>query len=98
MKALTTSSKDEMYSYADGLFLTDPIDVDVTNFSLNFTPPADVEYKLMLNREVSLADVKKQTLNLMPGFEFSWFYTGMKAQPKPIYQNDGITKKFVRDK
>ena len=41
-------SVDEMYSYAEGLFLSEPIDADTTYLSLNFTPPSDSEYKLIL--------------------------------------------------
>ena len=91
-------SVDEMYSYAEGLFLSEPIDADTTYLSLNFTPPSDSEYKLILYREVSLTDIRKQNLDQMPGFRFSWYYTGMKVKPYAKYSKYSITKMFVRDK
>ena len=107
MKALTIAkdefyrdipSIDEMYSYAEGLFLTEPINEEKTHLSLNFTPPSDREYKLILNREVTVTDIRKQNLDQMPGFRFSWHYTGMKVKPYAKYSKYSITKMFVRDK
>ena len=46
------------------------------NFDLrrNFTPPSDFK-KVILDRTVSIGDVKKQRLEVMPGFKVSWYYS-----------------------
>ena len=49
-------------------------------------------------REVSMEDVRSQTLDQMPGFRFSWYYSGMEEELKPEskYSDRKNTQAFVR--
>ena len=76
------------------------------NFDLrrNFTPPSDFK-KMILDRTVSIGDVKKQRLEVMPGFKVSWYYScypcgierirGLR-QIENKYSSRTLTKAFVR--
>ena len=102
MKALSNGNTDLMYSYSmvdgDYIFSSNPINEDQTHLSFNFTPIEEDYYELRLERQVSLGDVKKQHLNLMPGYRFSWYYSGMEVMPDAKYSDNSHSKKFVRDK
>ena len=41
-----------------------------------------------MKRKVLPADVRKQQLNLMPGFRFTWHYSGMVLEPEAEYLDD----------
>ena len=73
------------------------IDADQSIAYRNFTPP---EYsftrKFRLIRKVSFEDVEAQKLNLMPGFKFSWWYTGAEVTPESKYKDGEMEKEFVR--
>ena len=73
------------------------LDVDETHISKNFTPPEQFSYGMLSTSKVSREDVMKQTLNLMPGFRFTWYYSGMDEKPNPKYSDYGITPSFVRN-
>ena len=60
----------------------------------NSTPPE--KFQLQIARDVPIDDVKNQRLELMPGFRFSWSYSGMDFVPQPAFNNTDITKIFVR--
>ena len=45
---------------------------------------------------VTVEDVRRQKLDLMPGFRFNWYYTGMEMKPWAKYYNKTNTKAFVR--
>ena len=107
MKSLTVKEQwqgvDEMYSYVNGgdVYLYDPhnpVDEDQTYLNLNFTAPKENYYRLRLYREVFMDDVKKQNLEMMPGFRFSWYYSGIEAKPDNRFSNKDNSKMFVRDK
>ena len=54
-------------------------------------------YYIRLRRKVSLADVNSQSLDQMPGFRFSWYYSGMEeVKPEAKYKADMATQAFVR--
>ena len=53
-------------------------------------------YYISLSRDVLQADVKKQKLDLMPGFRISWHYCGIEVEPDAKYYNDARTMTFVR--
>ena len=81
--------------YMDGLgYLAD----DKTNAYTNFTPPGHTsrDYDIFFLQRVSSEVVEQQNLDLMPGFRFSWWYTGAEVTPDPIYKHDEISKYFVR--
>ena len=97
-------SMKDLSSGEDNTFLASlhkNLDDVVSHASKNFTPPYfedAYKYKyLHLRRKVTLEDVKKQKLDTMPGFRFSWHYSGMEVKPEAIYsKNQDITKLFVR--
>ena len=62
----------------------------------NFTPPGEFWRSNQLSRDVSLEDVETQRLDLMPGFRFRWWYTGAEATPDKTFEDDEISKQFVR--
>ena len=63
---------------------------------INFTQPRSMYY-IRLRRKVSLADVNSQSLDQMPGFRFSWYYSGMEeVKPESRYKDDMATQAFVR--
>ena len=71
------------------------LDADQTTAYTNFTPHGD--WKAMsLNRDVSSEEVQTQKLDAMPGFRFSWWYTGGKVTPDDTFKDDKMTKQFVR--
>ena len=89
MKGLPQGSKDTFdINYND-------LDTDHTTTYTNFTPP-HFNYNIRLLRDVSAEDVDKQKLDQMPGFRFSWWYTGAMVTPDDKYKNDELTKPFVR--
>ena len=95
MTRLATFSRDRVYMEGLGV-----LDADQTTAYTNFTPPADwTDNKYMrLTRHVSSEDVETQNLNLMPGFRFSWWYTGVEVTPADdkLYKDTELTKLFVR--
>ena len=73
--------------------------VETTRWSLVIIAP--LPRFIQFDREVISADVKRQRLNLMPGFKFSWYYSGMVVEPEETYYNVGdvgeeYTIAFVR--
>ena len=71
---------------------TDHIDTDITHINISKTnTPA-----IALQRKVLLSEVRKQKLELMPGFRFKWYYTGMEVEPSARYYHYTETRAFVR--
>ena len=73
------------------------LDDDKTTVSTNFTPPKSSR-KLILNRHVSSEEVDTMAMELgvMPGFRFSWWYTGEDVKAEPKYKDEEISKQYVR--
>ena len=61
----------------------------------NFTPNSMYSY-VSLERKVSAEEVNRQKLDLMPGFRFSWWYSGLEVTPDNKYKDDKVNKLFVR--
>ena len=77
------------------------LDADQTTAYTNFTPPGGYSnaYRVMkLQRSVSSEDVEIQKLDTMPGFRFSWWYTGIGVDliPDNRYEDEWMNKQFVR--
>ena len=53
---------------------TEFLDDDNRHFSKNYTPP-ETYTSLILKRRVTMEDVAVQSLSLIPGFRFSWYYS-----------------------
>ena len=64
------------------------INADETDFTKQYTKN-DLNYNrfLMLSRKVTMEDVRKMELKMMPGFMISWHYSGVSVQPKIAYKN-----------
>ena len=94
MTGLASGSEDRVYfSLSDGLGLH----ADQTTVYTNVTPPTSNTFRYMsLSRDVSSEDVETQKLDLMPGFRFSWWYTGAEVRPDHKYKDEEMTKQFVR--
>ena len=74
--------------------LHDP-NADQTAVYKNFTPPGIGGY-MYLTQNVSSEDVETQRLDLMPGFRFSWWYSGAEVTPDNKYKDEELNKQFVR--
>ena len=90
MKELTKESSDymqmDLWRHEDDIYYE------------NFTSPGEglyfMDFKhIELYRDVSFEEVETQDLDLMPGFKFSWWYTGTDFTPGP---NGLMHKHFVR--
>ena len=67
----------------------------LTTAYTNYTSPDYYRY-MWLTRVVSSEEVESQKLNMMPGFRFSWWYSGAEVTPDNKYKNTEITQQFVR--
>ena len=70
---------------------------EVISTSYNITELGDTFVSTMLDRDVTLDDVKKQRLNVMPGFRVTWHYLGMEVEPWAEYHDSSETLPFVRN-
>ena len=72
------------------------INADLNNLSEKYSPRT--YYELTFKRKVTKKDIMKQKINLMPGFRFNWYYSGLEVVPEAIdsYLTDTKTKAFVR--
>ena len=72
---------------------------EMKHFTKNFTPPLPGRDKLRYihhtRSDIILPDVRKQHLQLMPGFKVSWFYSGVEAESEAKF-NEGVMMIFVR--
>ena len=71
------------------------LDANLTTFYTNFTYPSHIKY-LFLTRDVSSEDVETQRLDVMPGFRFSWWYSGAEVTSDNRFKDEEMTKQFVR--
>ena len=92
MTGLASGSEDRIKL---GRFWNKYLDADQTTAYTNFTPPVSREF-MSLWRDVSLDDVETQKLDLMPGFKFTWWYSGAEVTPDNRYKDEEMTKQFVR--
>ena len=79
----------------DQLDIGPNINVENSHTIKNFT--TSYWQSMKLSREVIQKDVEKQNLNFMPGFKFTWYYSGLnEVQPDPKYSDYYHTKSYVR--
>ena len=90
LKDLETG-KEKFYLYGRGY-----IDADEKHIHKIYSPPGYNERYINLVRDVSFDEVRKQKLDQMPGFRFSWYYTGVEVEFPPKYSRFDVTKAFVR--
>ena len=60
--------------------------------SKNHTPPGYYQ-KIRLERKVSQEDIMKQELSLMPGFRFTWHYSGTEVELEDLFDNNAFVRK-----
>ena len=75
---------------------------DKPNFAYNYSLPKEFEKNILLERSDmqnadAQASVKRQKLNLMPGFRLTWNYHGMGVNSMVPHYNDTISRAFVRN-
>ena len=93
MIGLSTGSQD---NFDFDMNLEDLLDADQTTVYTNFTPPG-LFRTLSLERDVSSEEVNQQKLDVMPGFRFSWWYSGVpEITPDNGFKYYEHTKLFVR--
>ena len=63
--------------------------------SKNYTPPGSPKY-LTLQREVTMEDLKKQEMDMMPGFKVTWHYYGKEMNLDGQYRSP-YSRPFVRN-
>ena len=64
--------------------------------SKNFTPPRNEWRYIQSARDVTFEEVENIKMDMMPGFKFRWWYTGVEITPETKYKDDEINKQFVR--
>ena len=82
------------------IFQADEEDIPYDKSTRNYTPPlpspSQNMYYFAHERYVDIEDVEKQVLDKMPGFRFTWYYSGIEIEPVAKYAHEDITKAFVR--
>ena len=68
---------------------------EVTSVYKNFTPGAMVR-TVKLTRKIKSTEIVNIKMDKMPGFQFSWWYTGSEVTPDPRYWSDGLNPVFRR--
>ena len=75
--------------------------VEISQKSYNYSPLTEDMYPMLFRRQVLMADVRKQKLSLMPGFRFTWHYSGMEVESEATFYNDTTrypnTMAFIRN-
>ena len=73
-----------------------PVGADQTSLYTNLSMDPYGSKRIELARDVSAEEVEAQKLVGMPGFRFSWWYTGIKVIPDHKYKYSKNTRQFVR--
>ena len=81
--------------------------MDMKHTIMNFTPPLNKPVDeddpckncrfMRLKRKIIDSDVKRQKLDTMPGFRFTWYYSGVEVEPEASYLYKSNTKAFIRN-
>jgi len=73
---------------------------ELTFINRSFTPPRYYSRPFgLIKRDVATSDIDTAIMDLMPGFKFSWFYTGIQfpLEPEPLFYHEGeIYIEFVK--
>ena len=76
------------------------IDANKINIYKNITPPirkSGTDYRHIEQRSYSTArEIAALKMEMMPGFRFSWWYTGKNLEPETKYLDRSLTKLFIR--
>ena len=94
MTGFEFGSKDRVYMDGFDSYLDD----DKTTFYANFTPAPGKSRRISISRNVRSEEVDKLKMDMMPGFRFSWWYTGTEVAPDKTftYNTYEYNKHFTR--
>ena len=70
--------------------------IHLSHLNKSYTPPGKLQ-QIRLFRKMVPSDVRKQKLELMPGFKLYWNYSGVKVEKLAKYYNAKNTKAYVRN-
>ena len=91
MTGLDSGIKDEVSMSRLG-----DLEANQTTAYRNFTPPS-YEKQIKLSRDVTSDEVDRMKLKIMPGFRFSWWYTGeTDVKLDALHKDREVNKNFVR--
>ena len=88
MKESAWESTDHVFIHTFGY-----MSAESTTAYTNFTPPTFYR-NIRLTRKISYENVKKQKLDKMPGFRFSWWYSGEEVIPEQKFKDEENNKNF----
>ena len=70
--------------------------IHFSHLTKNYAPPGKLQ-QIRLFRKMVPSDVRKQKLEIMPGFKLNWNYSGVEVEKFAKYYNAKNTKAFVRN-
>ena len=73
------------------------LETSQNRYNYNYTPPTRSTYYISLYRKVLPVEMEKQKLSQMPGFRYTWRYSGMEVEPEADFTNHPITMAFIRN-
>ena len=73
-----------------------PVGSDLTSLYRNISMDPYESKTIELVRDVSTGEVEAQKLDVMPGFRFTWWYSGAEVIPDNKYKYSKNTRYFVR--
>ena len=89
---LNLQVQNDATGFGTGKIITSlPIDKDLDSFEKKITPPGRIQF-LDSFRFINDKDINEANLKLMPGFRFSWHYTGVDFNPDPYINIINTTK------
>lgn len=96
LRGISRASYDTLSIELDGLIMMgeESINEDKVDLIANFTQTRK-NIVLTLNRKVTSADLAVNTLNSMPGFNISWWYSGTDVKPYDHYGSWNVSKTLL---
>ena len=96
MEGLSTGYDNYFYNFIPQQFLQIP--ANKNRVGATFTPPNSIGGQVNNGRKVSLQELRKQKIDLMPGFKITWHYSGEKVEPFAKYSKYESNSAFIRYK
>ena len=72
------------------------METDETTVLIDYLNPQRQRKMIRLWRYVGTKDLETMNMETMPGFKFSWWYSGDKITNEPIFSKVGMNKIFVK--
>ena len=96
MEGLSTGYDNYFYNFIPQQFLQIP--ANKNRVGATFTPPNSIGGQVKNGRKVSLQELRKQKIDLMPGFKITWHYSGEEVEPFAKYSKYESNSAFIRYK